>query len=93
MFGWFKKGKSGTAPAQKLTFEEYKGYRLAATPINEGGQFRVSGVIEQPVEGGEPKQHRFVRADLIPNEEEAIRITQLKARMMVDQLGERLFES
>jgi len=24
MFGWFKKGKSGTAPAQKLTFEEYK---------------------------------------------------------------------
>ncbi|MBU2864265.1 HlyU family transcriptional regulator [Reinekea marina] len=92
MFGWFKKDKSGKASVPKLDFEEYKGFQIAATPINEGGQFRVSGVIELAAEGETTKQHRFVRADLIPNEEEAVRITQLKARMMVDQMGERLFE-
>lgn len=91
MFGWFKKNK--TAVVATPDWEEYKGYRIAATPINEGGQFRVSGIIEQDVDGAEPKRHAFVRADLIPSEEEAIRITAMKARMMVDQLGERLFEN
>ncbi|MFQ3228721.1 HlyU family transcriptional regulator [Reinekea sp.] len=91
MFGWFKKSK--TTVVATLDWEDYKGFRIAATPINEGGQYRVSGVIEQDEEGAETKRHAFVRADLIPSEDEAIRITAMKARMMVDQLGERMFEN
>jgi hypothetical protein len=91
MFGWFKKNK--TAAVSKIDWEEYKGFRIAATPINEGGQYRVSGIIEQEEDGAETKKHTFVRADLIPTQDEAIRITLMKARLMVDQLGIRVFES
>jgi hypothetical protein len=87
MFGWFKKNKA----AVTIDWEEYKGFRIAATPIREGGQYRISGVIEYDQEGMPPKHHTFVRADLIPGQDEAARIALLKARLMVDQMGVSVF--
>jgi hypothetical protein len=91
MFGWFKKNKENNSNVA-VDWEEYKGFRVAATPINEGGQFRVSGIIEQDQEDAEPKRHQFVRADLIPIQDEAVNISLMKAKMMVDQLGARVFD-
>ena len=90
MFGWLKKNKEKVVAT--IDWEDYKGFRIAATPINEGGQYRVSGVIEHDQEEMPPKRHTFVRADLIPQEEEANRISLLKARLMVDQQGAGVFE-
>lgn len=89
MFGWFKKQTQKPAPAPEWT--EYKGYRLAATPIPEGGQFRVSGQIEKG-EGDALQTHTFVRADLIASEQEAKDFSLKKGQLMIDQLGDRVFE-
>ena len=91
MFGWFKKNKA--AGKANVDWEDYKGFRIAATPVNEGGQYRVSGIIELDQGEEEPKRHTFVRADVIPSKDEAARISLMKAQMMVDQLGDRVFVS
>lgn len=89
MFGWFKK----SAPKQAtLEWTEYKGFRLAAEPVAESGQYRVGGRIEKG-EGDSVQSHTFVRADLIPTLDEAKTFSLKKAQMMVDQLGDRVFES
>ena len=88
MFGWFKK-KPASAPVRD--WEDYKGFRICATPVKDGAQYRVSGVIEKG-EGEELQSHSFVRADLIPSEQEAKDFSLMKARLMVDQMGVRLFQ-
>jgi hypothetical protein len=89
MFGWFKKGK--VTKEVKIEWEEYKGFRVAATPAPEGGQFRVCGKIEKG-EGDALQSHTFFRADLIPTKEEAETFSLMKAKLMVDQLGDRVFD-
>ena len=88
MFGWLKKSPK---KAPELEWEEYRGFRIAATPISEGGQYRVSGKIEKG-EGEGLQSHNFVRADLIANADEAKSFSVMKAKLMVDQLGDRLFQ-
>jgi hypothetical protein len=90
MFGWFKKA---TSPKEvKLDWVEYNGFRIAASPISEGSQYRVSGCIERG-EGEQVKRHTFVRSDLIPSREEAEQFSIMKGKLMVDQLGESVFDS
>ncbi|TCS43988.1 HlyU family transcriptional regulator [Reinekea marinisedimentorum] len=89
MFGWFKKA---SAKPEKKDWEDYQGFRVCATPIAEGGQYRVSGIIEKG-EGEDKQQHTFVRADLIAGKDEAKQFTVMKAKLMIDQLGDRVFKS
>lgn len=93
MFGWLKKAMAGgPANSREVKGEtiEYKGYQVTPTPIPEGGQYRVSGIIVKP---GEPEQrHTFIRSDLVAGEDEACNFTLVKARLMIDQLGDRIFE-
>lgn len=93
MFGWLKKAMAGgPASPREVKGEtiEYKGYQVTPTPIPEGAQFRVSGIIVKP---GEPEQrHTFIRSDLVAGEDEACNFTLVKARLMIDQLGDRIFE-
>lgn len=88
MFGWFKKNKSERTVT--LEWEEYKGFRVAASPVPENGQYRISGQIEKG-EGESIQSHTFYRADLIPSEDEAKHFSLMKAKLMVDQLGDRIF--
>jgi len=93
MFGWLKKAMTG-APSQSAEVRgetvEYKGYQLTPTPIPESGQYRVSGIIVKP---GDPEQrHTFIRSDLVAGEQEACNFTLVKAQLMIDQLGDQLFQ-
>lgn len=84
-------GGSGAAkeePAQEPV--EYKGFTIQATPFVEGGQYQTCGVISREV-NGELKQHRFIRADRFAGKDEAIDITLRKARQVIDEQGERIF--
>ena len=89
MFGWFK-SKKASKEAQ-LEWETYRGFRIAPTPSAEGGQYRVGGKIEKG-EGEATRSYSFVRADLIPSKDEADSISLMKAKLMVDQLGDGLFD-
>lgn len=89
MFGFFKRSKAEKAVT--LEWHEYKGFRIAASPKSEGSQYRVAGVIEK--DGDPIQRHSFVRADLIPSQEEAVNFSIKKAELMIDQLGDRVFDS
>jgi hypothetical protein len=82
-------GRSEAAPASAPT-EEHKGFTIRATPIAEGGQFRVCGMIigEQ---GGERREFVFQRADRMSSREEAVGLTFQKGRQIIDEQGARLF--
>lgn len=92
MVGFLKKlfgggGGGSSAPAPTL---EYNGYVITATPIAEGGQFRVCGVVRQDMPEG-AKEHPFQRADRLSSHDEAVEITFQKGRQIIDEHRGRLF--
>lgn len=81
----------GAAPAAKAEDPiEYKGFVIIPAPIAESGQYRVAATITKG-EGEEVKTHTFIRSDLIANREECINVTERKAKMTIDQLGDSIF--
>ncbi|HSF90602.1 MAG TPA: HlyU family transcriptional regulator [Paracoccaceae bacterium] len=70
--------------------EEYKGFLIYPEPMKEGSVFRVCARVEKEI-GGEMKSHRMIRADTAGSAEEATKATLLKAKMMIDQQGESIF--
>jgi hypothetical protein len=90
---FFKKlfgGGSKEAAEQPGQSETYKDFLIRATPYKEGSQFQLCGVIEKEI-GGELKTHRFVRADKFGAMDEAVSFSLAKARLIIDQQGDRLF--
>lgn len=84
------KGKDG-ATGEPEASEDYKGFTVIPTPRPEGGQFRVSARIEKVVNGA-PQRHDLIRADLVSSRDEAAAISTSKARQLIDERGDRLFE-
>jgi hypothetical protein len=60
-------------------------------PYQESGQWQMCGVIEKEI-GGELKSHRFIRADRFPDRDQAAEFTLAKARQIIDQMGNRIFD-
>ena len=69
---------------------EHNSFTISATPYSEGGQWQMCGVISKEI-AGEIKSHRFIRADKFGSKDEAAEWTLVKARQIVDQMGEKLF--
>ena len=82
---------SGEAEVKAEEAVEYKGFNIIPAPMSEGGQYRVAATITQTVSEDKVKTHNFIRSDLIPNRDECISITLRKAKMMIDQQGDRIF--
>ena len=84
-------GGGDGAGAKPGAAQEYKGYAITATPIKEGGQWRLAGLITKEI-GGVTKEHRFVRADLFSSKDEAEQFAFVKAQLIIDQSGEGMFQ-
>lgn len=69
---------------------EYKGFQIFIEPRKTGGQFGVGARIQRTVDG-EQQEHRFIRADMLPSAEACTEVTLNKAKMTIDQLGDRIF--
>jgi hypothetical protein len=82
-------GKEPDAPVAATV--EYKGYRIRPTPFREGGQFQTAGVIEKTTDAG-VKEHRFVRAEKHPTQNDAVEFSVRKAQQIIDQLGDGIFK-
>ena len=78
-----------TGTAQAST--EHEGYVITPTPVKEGGQFRLAGTITKEV-NGEQKEHRLIRADLFPSIDDCTNFTVLKAKQVIKEQGERMFD-
>jgi hypothetical protein len=89
---FFKKLFGGGAPKaeEPAPTSEHAGFTIHATPYSHEGQWQMCGVIEKEI-GGEVKSHRFIRADRFAGKADAVEMTFLKARQIIDQNGERLF--
>jgi hypothetical protein len=83
-------GGASASPAPPAPGEDYKGFTIRATPMAVGGEYQLSGQIEKEIDG-ELKVHKFVRADRMSSREDAVTFALAKARLIVDEQGERMF--
>ncbi|CTQ60042.1 HlyU family transcriptional regulator [Roseibium album] len=84
-------GEGQTKSASKTAPVEHEGFQIIAEPQSSGGQWQVAGRIEKQ-DGEETRVHHFIRADVMPGETEAANEMIRKAKMMIDQQGDRIFD-
>lgn len=87
LFGGGDSESAGKVAAEMI----HEGYRIQATPLKEGGQFRLSGVISREVDG-EVKEHKFIRADIFSSANEASEMAFQKAKQVIKERGDGMFE-
>ncbi|NDW05221.1 HlyU family transcriptional regulator [Jiella pacifica] len=85
---------AATTPAEPKVTEtrEHAGFTIKATPIPEGGQFRLAALIEKEI-GGAVKSHQMIRADMFSSKEDATQFALRKAEQVIDQQGETIFDN
>ncbi len=84
-------GSSETAGEGKPSAPvEYNGFTIRAAPYKAEGQYQTAGTISKDV-GGVAKEHKFIRADRHASYDDAVEFSLAKARQIVDQQGERMF--
>jgi hypothetical protein len=86
---WFG-GGSEAAPAPAAR-EDYNGYAIEAAPYSAEGQYQVAGMISKDIDGAR-KEHKFIRADRFASRDEAASFSVTKAKQIIDQSGDRIFE-
>jgi len=79
------------AEAKDAPTLEVGGHLVTATPYLEAGQWQLCGVISKEVDGVR-KEHRFVRADRFADRQTAVEMVFLKARLLVEQSGDHLYD-
>lgn len=84
-------GSNGASGGEAGASEVYLGFDIQATPVKEANGWRVSGVISKSVDGAE-KTHRFERADTCMDADSASTMTLRKARQLIDERGEAIFD-
>ena len=76
--------------AEPAAEAEHNGFAIVAMPIEEGGQYRLAGVVRKEV-GGEMREHRLIRADTFSDRDSAATATIEKAKRAIDERGDALF--
>ncbi|WP_163559513.1 HlyU family transcriptional regulator [Halomonas sp. NO4] len=89
LFGGGGDAESSSAAAAEPV--EYQGYLIVSEPVEQGGQYRVSGWIRKPGTDGEMREHRFERSDLVPGRDACDELMVRKAQVYIDQVGEEMF--
>jgi hypothetical protein len=82
--GGGERGERGAA-------QDYNGFTIQAAPLRDGSQWLTAGFISKKV-GDEQKEHQFIRADTHASREDAEAFSITKARLIIDEQGEKLFE-
>lgn len=86
IFGKLFGGGPG-AKADTAVPVRYEGYAIRAEPAAEGGRYRIGAVIEK-----DGRTHRMIRADVLEGRDAAVDASISKAKQLIDQQGERLFD-
>ena len=83
-------GSSKSADVASKTVD-HKGFKVTPTPIHEDSRYRLSARIDKEV-GGEARSHTLIRADVFNSQDEADEASVNKAKQMIDEQGDRLFD-
>lgn len=81
----------GGAPKQDAEPVTHGDYRIFPEPMKEAGGYRIAARIEKDA-GGATRTHHLIRADVCQTEDEARETSILKAKQMIDQQGDGIFE-
>ncbi|KAA9010211.1 HlyU family transcriptional regulator [Histidinibacterium aquaticum] len=71
--------------------ERYKDYDIYPEPVRDGSSWRIAARIVKEVDG-ELKEHQLVRVDTLDEETAAVDASIGKARQLIDEQGDRLFD-
>jgi hypothetical protein len=71
--------------------EIYKEFRIFPEPQSGSGGYRLAARIEKEM-AGEIKVHHLLRADQIQSLDEAEAFSIRKAKQLIDEQGDRIFE-
>ncbi len=83
----FSKLFGGGTPKPDAKPEIYEGFAITPTPIPESGRYRVSASIEK-----DGRSHTLIRADVLEDIATANTASINKAKQMIDEQGDRLFD-
>lgn len=83
-------GSKGAETARQQPVD-YNGFTIEPAPYAAEGQYQVAGFVRKVVDG-ETKEHKFVRADRFSSMEEAVTFSVMKAKQIIDQMGEKIFK-
>jgi hypothetical protein len=86
----FGGGSSSESDAKASAPVEYNGFTIRAAPYKAEGQYQTAGTITKDV-GGVAKEHKFIRADRHASYDDAVEFSLAKARQIIDQQGDRIF--
>ena len=86
----FGLGAAAQKEEAKAPTLEIGGHVVAATPYQEAGQWQLCGVISKEIDGV-VREHRFVRADRFTDRDTAVEMVFVKARMIVEQMGDGIY--
>jgi len=86
----FGGGSASNPPQAANEPDTYNDCLIYAEPVAEGGQWRLAGRIVKG-DGEAAKEHKFIRADVFSNRDEAEAATVRKARQIIDEQGLALF--
>lgn len=75
-----------------LSEEEYNGYTIAAIEMKQGSEYMLAGHIRKQI-GEELKFKKFIRADRLHSAEQAAETALRKAKQIIDQEGDKLFDT
>ena len=81
----------GSSTPKDAAPETHEGFRITPEPMKEAGGYRLAARIEKEI-GGETRSHRMIRADVYSAEDEARAASVSKAKQMIDQMGDGLFD-
>lgn len=89
---WLRSLFAGDRQQEEREAVAYGEYTITPTPMAQGGQYVTAGVIRKDTAEG-VREHRFVRADTHASADDAAEFAVRKGRQIIDQLGDRIFES
>ena len=82
----FSKLFGGGKTPEPAPSEPYKDFEITAVPQKESNGWRISARIEK-----DGQTHTLIRADVIQDKDEADAASVAKAKQMIDEQGDRLF--
>jgi hypothetical protein len=88
---WFQRGDAAAGATAAGEPVGYRGFTITPEPYRQQGQWQLAARITKEIDG-ETREHRLVRADLLSDAEEARRHAVTKARRLIDERGDGLFD-
>lgn len=84
------KGESSATPEPAL--EDYEGFKIKPAPQKQQGNYNTAGYIYKTDGSGETREHYFIRADTHTDFQSACEHAVFKAKQIINESGERIFD-